>query len=165
MAAAKSRDGHVETERIWVLSGPVAGAGIEQCSEARAGNKSSLAWLLFLSQSGLELPNTESTQEDFLWTLKVLWSPPPLNTSLNLEGNLESQAQTCKVFRMLKKCKSYILGLPAEGGTCLLPGGFLSQFILTTAPRAAQSWSPALQSCRHSSHFHLHLNHFSSSEV
>lgn len=78
MAAAKSRDGHVETERIWVLSGPVAGAGIEQCSEARAGNKSSLAWLLFLSQSGLELPNTESTQEDFLWTLKVLWSPPPL---------------------------------------------------------------------------------------
>lgn len=52
------------------------------------------------------------------------------------------------------------LWTPAEDRTCLFPGSFLSQFILTTAPRAAQSQSTALQSCRHSS-----CNHFSSSEV
>lgn len=57
------------------LSGQVAGARIDQCSEARADDKSSFAWLLLLSQSVLELPDYYLTQEDFLWTLKVLWRP------------------------------------------------------------------------------------------
>lgn len=38
-AAAKSGDVNVKTARMWVLSGWVAGADIDQCSETTAGAK------------------------------------------------------------------------------------------------------------------------------